>query len=82
MPLATCLVNDTVREFSRVRDYPSETIALYLINLEKNRRWDLAFHDIYVCLYNKAFLNYLDVTSLAIPASSAGEIINEFFILI
>ena len=82
MPLVTCLVNDTMREFSRVREYPSETIALYLINLEKYRIWDLAFHDIYVCLYNKAFLNYLDVTSQAIPASTAGEIINERIILI
>jgi hypothetical protein len=82
MPLATCLVNDTTREFSRVRDYPSETIALYLNTLEKNKCWDLAFDEIYICIYNKGLLDYLDVTSLAIPPSNAGEIINEYFILI
>ena len=73
MPLATCLVNETMREFCIILKYNSEIIREKLLLLKK---WDLSNHFIYVCLYNASLKDFKEVTG--IMPSTGGEIINEY----
>lgn len=80
MPLATCLVNETKREFCIILTYNSEIIREKLLILEKAKKWDLSNHFIYVCLYNVSLKDFKEVTG--IMPSTGGEIINEYIQLI
>lgn len=63
MPTATCLVNSTRKQFTRIYEYSSEIVGYYLRELEK-QGWDLRHDDIYVSLCNTTIESYTDYTGI------------------
>jgi hypothetical protein len=79
MPKATCLVNDTKKEYIIIYEYSAENVGRCLANLELCRRWNLSADNIFVRLiYDNE--SYKNVTGY-LPPSTGGEIIHEYFTL-
>jgi hypothetical protein len=76
MPKATCLVNDTKKEYVIIYEYNVGIVGNYLEMLEIYRAWNLSSDNIFVRLiYDNEY--YINVTAY-LPPSNGGEIIYEY----
>jgi hypothetical protein len=82
MPLATCLVNEHMKEYYKLYEYSSKAIETILTKIEHSNQWDVSNHTIYICLFNDGLLNYVDTTGAVREISRGGEIIHERISLI
>lgn len=76
MPKATCLVNDTKKEYIIIYEYTASNVGIYLAMLEHCRAWNLSADNIFVRLIydNESYKNVTDY----LPPSTGGEIIHEY----
>ena len=75
MPKATCLVNDTKKEYIIIYEYNAGVVGNYLAALELRRQWNLSADNIFVRLIydNESYTN----VSGSLPADTGGEVIHE-----